>query len=204
MTGLLRCDLYVLGEHRLACPALFGLFLLCVPLGLASAGEFVVVLALLLPALPLLLRQRAEAAGFWDFAAAGPAGRRGMVLCKYLEALLAALLPLAAVLPLCLLSRSPLAAPAELAKLLLTGCAYAGLGLGFQALLLPLSFRLPQGWSEALSMAGYGGTILAAIAVTARAGGAFPPACLLLLPAGAALFACSLPAALHIFAKKEL
>lgn len=204
MMGLLRSDLCVLEGHRALLPAGFGLFLLCVPLGLVSAVEFVVLTALLLPALPLLARHKAEDGGFWAYLAAGPLGRRRLVLGKYLEALLAALVPLASIPLLLLLARSPLAGPAALPSLLLAGGAYAGLGLCFQALLLPLSFRLPQGWSEALAMAGYGGTILVLLALTAPLGGAFPPACLLLLPIGAALFACSLPASLRIFAEKEL
>lgn len=141
MMGLLRSDLCVLEEHRALLPAGFGLFLLCVPLGLVSAVEFVVLTALLLPALPLLARHKAEDGGFWAYLAAGPLGRRRLVLGKYLEALLAALVPLASIPLLLLLARSPLAGPAALRSAAFGG----GLGCFVAAGALPIRFKL-GGW----------------------------------------------------------
>jgi hypothetical protein len=151
-----------------------------------------------------------DEAARWDkYAAAFPAGRRGVVAAKYLLVLCSGALGLALTavlsLPLQILRRG------DLGEMLLTGAICVSVGLLMNSILLPMLFKLGAERGRVLMMAVYGVIFLAIVAGAKFLGEDWRLAPPPLLPIAAGLVVCTALAvtasyrlSLNIFEKKEL
>lgn len=150
----------------------------------------------------------------WDkFAAATPAGRRGMVAGRYLFALLLVLLTSALVTVLLLIFGLLGLNDGTWAELFLPVPACAAVGLGMNAVLLPLLYKFGAEKARIIGIIVFaaivGGFLLLNYADASgntpqRFDVSFPVVLLLLAVAVVAGFAVSFRIALGIFARKEL
>lgn len=209
MTGLLLKDLYVLRKTAKIYLAMMVFYMVLTLAGAFDNSMVIGFVCLFCMMLPVSSFAYDEAARWDKYAAAFPAGRRGIVAAKYLLVLCSGVLGLALTavlsLPLQILQRG------DLGEMLLTGAICVSVGLLMNSILLPMLFKLGAERGRVLMMSVYGGLFLLVVlgAKFLVNSERFTPPPIGLVAAGLVLIAAlavtiSYRLSLNIFEKKEL